>query len=60
MNKCRKNIIGFKKLKIKIIKKRKEKKKEEERKKGEERENSTELEKPNVEAEFYTKNKKDD
>ena len=34
MNKCRKNIIGFKKLKIKIIKKRKEeKKREEERKK---------------------------
>ena len=47
MNKCRKNIIGFKKLKIKIIKKRKEKKKE----------NSTELQKPNIEAEVYIKNK---
>ena len=35
MNKCRKNIIGLKKLKVKIIKKRKERKKmEEERKKG--------------------------
>ena len=33
MNKCRKNIIGFKKLKIKIIKKRKGKKEMEERKK---------------------------
>ena len=66
MNKCRKNNNRLKNLRIKIIKKKKEKKgkkkkkKEEERKKGEERENSTEPEKPNVEAEFYSKNKKDD
>ena len=33
-NKCRKNIIGFKKVKIKIIQKSKENKMEEERKKG--------------------------
>ena len=43
-------------LKIKITKKRREKKKEDERKK----ENSTELQKPNVEAEVYNKNKKCD
>ena len=41
-------------LKIKITKKRREKKKEDERKK----ENSTELQKPNVEAEVYNNNKK--
>ena len=48
--------------KIKIIKKRKEKKTEEERKKaGEgEQDNSTELPKPNVEAEVYNNNKKRD
>ena len=46
-------IIG---LKIKITKKRREKKKEDERKK----ENSTELQKPNVEAEVYNYNKKCD
>ena len=44
-NKCRKNIIGLKRLKIK----RKEKK-----------ENSTELQKPNIEAEVYNNNKKHD
>ena len=43
-------------LKIKITKKRREKKKEDERKK----ENSTELQKPNVEAEVYNNNKKYD
>ena len=43
-------------LKIKITKKRREKKKEDERKK----ENSTELQKPNVEAEVYDNNKKCD
>ena len=43
-------------LKIKITKKRREKKKEDERKK----ENSTELQKPNVEAEVYNNNKKCD
>ena len=35
-NKCRKNIIGLKKLKVKIIKKRKEKKRR--KKKGKEKE----------------------
>ena len=45
----------FKKLKIKIIKKRKVKKMEEERKKE-----NTELQKPNVEAEGYSNNKKCD
>ena len=39
---------------IKIIKKKGKKKTEEERKK----ENSTELQKPNVEAEIYSNNKK--
>ena len=43
-------------LKIIIIKKRKEKKTEEGRKK----ENSTELQKPNIEAEVYNNNKKCD
>ena len=43
-------------LKIKITRKRREKKKEDERKK----ENSTELQKPNVEAEVYNNNKKCD
>ena len=43
-------------LKIKITKKRREKKKEDERKK----ENSTELQKPNVEAEVYNNNRKCD
>jgi len=33
---------------------------EEERKKGEKKENSTKLQKPNVEAEFYNNNKKCD
>ena len=50
MNKCRKNIIGLKKLKVKIIKKRKEKKKKKE-KKEEKLENSTELQKSNVDTE---------
>ena len=40
--------MGLKKLKVKIIEKRKGKKKEEK-----EKENSTELQKPNVEAEVY-------
>ena len=53
-----KNIIIFKKLKIKIIKKRKEKKKGREKK--EKKENSTELQRPNVEAEVYNNNKKCD
>ena len=53
-----KNITGLKKLKIKIIKKRKDNilKMEEERKK----ENSTELKKPNVETEVYSNNKECD
>ena len=46
----------FKNFKIKIIKKRKRKEKEEDRK----RENSTELQKPNIEAEVYNNNKKCD
>ena len=45
----------FKKLKIKIIKMRKEKKMEERKK-----ENSTELQRPNAEAEVYNNNKKCD
>ena len=48
------NIIDFKKLKIK---KDKRKKKKRERKK---KENSTELQKPNIEAEVYNNNKKCD
>ena len=47
----------FKKLKIKIIEKTKKRKKKEKRK---EKENSTELRKPNVEAEVYSNNKKCD
>ena len=43
-------------LKIKITKKRREKKKEDERKK----ENSTELQKPNVDAEVHNNSKKYD
>ena len=51
----------FKKLKIKIIKKRKEKKMEEERKKEKrKKENSIELQKPNAEAGVYNNNKKCD
>ena len=47
--KCRKTILDFfKQLKIKVIKKRKKK------------ENSTELQKPNIEAEVYNRNKKCD
>ena len=44
----------FKKVKIKIIKKRKEKKKE----KREKKENSTEMQKPNIEAEVHNNKKK--
>ena len=58
MNKCRKNITGFKKLRVKIIKKRKKKRKKETR--GNKKENSTEWEKPNEEAEVYNNNKKCD
>ena len=47
-NKCRKNIIGLKKLKLKKGRRRRKK------------ENSTELQKPNVEAEVYNNNKKCD
>ena len=42
------------------MKERKEKKMEEERKKGKKKENSTELQKPNVEAEVYNNNEKCD
>ena len=51
-----KKYYRFKKLEIE--KKRKEEKKDEKRK--EKKENSTELQKPNVEAEFYNNNKKCD
>ena len=47
----------FNKLKVKIIKKRKEKIMEEERKK-EKKKISTELQKPNVDAEVYNNNRK--
>ena len=51
----------FKNQKLKIFKKREKRKKmEEERKKGEKKENSTELQKPNVEAEVYNNNRKCD
>ena len=43
--------------KIKLEKRKKKKQKKENRKKGE---NSTELQKPNVEADVYNKNKKCD
>ena len=56
--KCRKNIIGLKKLKIKIIKERKTggKEKEKREKKG----NSSEVQKLNVEAGVYNNNRKCD
>ena len=46
MNKCRKNSNRFKKFKFKKLKKKKE--------------NSTELQKPNIEAKVYNNNKKCD
>ena len=49
----------FKKLKVKIIKKRKGKKWKK-KKKGGKKENSTELQKPNIDAEVYNNNKKCD
>ena len=51
----------FKKLKVKIRKKRKKEKKNRRRKKKrrEKKENSTELQKPNVEAEVYNNRKCD-
>ena len=58
-----KNIIGLKKLKIKIIKKRKEKQKKTEKKKRKkkekrgEMESITELQKPIIEAEVYNNNR---
>ena len=58
-NKCRKNIIGLKKLKIKIIKKWK-KKRGRRKKKGKKKENSSELQKPYVEAGVYNNNRKCD
>ena len=58
MNKCRKIIIGLKKLKIQVIKR--EKKKREEGKNGRKKENSTEWQKPSVDAEVYSNNKKCD
>ena len=46
--------------KIKIIKKRKKWKKKEKRGKKKKEENATELQKPNIEAEVYSNNKKYD
>ena len=48
-------MIGLKKLKINYKKEKRKK-----RKKKEKKENSTELKKPNVEAEVYNNNKKCD
>ena len=54
-NKCRKNIIGLKISKLKLYKMRKETKwKKKEKRKKKKKENSTELQKPNIEAEFLT------
>ena len=51
----------FKNFKIKIIQNEKRNKMEEERKKEKKKkENSTELQKPNIEAEVYNNNKKYD
>ena len=47
-------------LKVKSIKKRGGKKKNGRKKKGKKKENSTELQKPNIEAEVYNNNKKCD
>ena len=52
-----KNIVGLKKLKVKIVEKRKDFKKLKKKEK-EKKENSTELQKPNVEAEVYNNIKK--
>ena len=48
----KKHIIGFKNQKLKLCKR--------EKKTKEKKENSTELQKPNVEAEVYNNNKKFD
>ena len=65
-----KNIIGFKKVKVKIIKKRREKSRRRKKKMEEENktkqnktknpENSTELQKLNIDTEAYNNNKKCD
>ena len=55
-----KNIVGLKKLKVKIVEKRKDFKKRKEKKRGEKKESSTELQKPNIDAEVYNNNKKCD
>ena len=47
-------------LKIKTIKRRKQKKTEKEKRKKKKKENSTELQRPNMEAEVYNNNKKCD
>ena len=57
MNKCRKIYSRFKKLKIKIIKKR-EKKRRLKKGRRKKKDNSTELQKPNIEAEVYNNNNK--
>ena len=51
---------SLKKLKIKIIKKRKKKNRRRKKAGGGGGENSTELQKPNVEAEVYNNNRKCD
>ena len=61
-NKCRENIIGFKRLKTEIKKEKRKKgrrKKKKGRRKKKKKENSTELQKPNVEAEVYNNKKCD-
>ena len=60
MNKCKKIIIDFKTLKIKIKKEFKKRKKKEKRKKKKKENNSKELPKPNVEAEVYNNSKQCD
>ena len=56
----KKNIIGLKKLKIKIIKKEKREFKNRRKKKGGKGEHPTELQKTNVEPDIYNNNRKCD
>ena len=59
--KMQKKYNRFKKLKVKITEKRKDKKKMEEKEKNAgKKKNSTELQKPNVDADIYNNNKKCD
>jgi len=47
-NKCRRNLIGLKKLKFKVTKKEKKKKSQKKEKGKKKKENSTELQNPNT------------